>query len=418
MTLVEKIFAKNSQRDTVKAGDLLLAKLDLCLGNDITGPVAFKEFKKLGIDKVFDRDRVVMVPDHFTPNKDIASAQQSKALKEYAREYNLTYYFEVGRMGIEHVLLPEEGLVLPGEIIIGADSHTCTYGAFGAMATGVGSTDLAAGMATGIGWFRVPETIMVKYMGKLNPYVNSKDLILHLIGTIGVEGARYKALEFRGEIFNEMSMDQRMTISNMSIEAGGKCGLFEPDGITEEYLKGRAKRDYKPLKGDVDAEFYEVIEFDLASIEPQVAFPHSPANTKGISNVGEILIDQVVIGSCTNGRLCDLKEAADILKNNKVDKNVRLIIIPGSQDVYLKAMEEGYMETFIKAGAVVSTPTCGPCLGGYMGILAKGERAVSTTNRNFVGRMGHVESEVYLAGPAVAAASAITGKISSPKEVI
>ncbi|MBZ4688623.1 MAG: 3-isopropylmalate/(R)-2-methylmalate dehydratase large subunit [Clostridia bacterium] len=417
MTITEKILAAHCGKDYVEPGELINAKLDVVLGNDITAPVAIKEFKKLGIDKVFDKDKVVLVPDHFTPNKDIKSAEQAKMVREFAKEQELTNYFEVGRMGIEHCLLPQEGLVLPGDLVIGADSHTCTYGALGAFATGVGSTDMAAGMATGEAWFKVPESIKFVYHGKLKAGVTGKDLILYTIGKIGVDGARYKAMEFTGEAISELSMDGRFTMANMAIEAGGKNGIIAPDETTEKYVKERAKRSYKFYSSDSDANYSEVYDFNVADIEPQVAFPHLPENTRGISEVGDIKIDQVVIGSCTNGRMEDLRQAAQILSGKKVHPEVRVIIIPGTQEIYNQAIKEGLVQQFVEAGAVVSTPTCGPCLGGHMGILAKGERAIATTNRNFVGRMGHPESEVYLAGPAVAAASAVMGRIAAPWEV-
>lgn len=418
MTITEKILADHARKKYVEPGELINARLDLVLGNDITAPVAIKEFEKLGIDKVFDKDKVVLVPDHFTPNKDIKSAEQAKLVRDFARRQDLTNYFEVGRMGIEHCLLPEQGLVLPGDVVIGADSHTCTYGALGAFATGVGSTDMAAGMATGEAWFRVPETIKFVYYGKLNPYVSGKDLILYTIGLIGVDGARYMAMEFTGETIKELSMDNRFTMANMAIEAGAKNGIFEPDDITLAYIESRAKRPYKLYHSDPDAKYAKVIEIDVSKVEPQVAFPHLPENTRPISQVGEVEIDQVVIGSCTNGRIEDLRVAASILKGKKVHPHVRLIVIPGTQEIYLQAVREGLVEIIVEAGGAFSTPTCGPCLGGHMGILAKGERAVSTTNRNFVGRMGHPESEVYLASPAVAAASSILGRIAGPEEVV
>jgi len=417
MTITEKILADHAGKEFVEPGELINARLDLVLGNDITAPVAIKEFEKLGIDRVFDPDKVVLVPDHFTPNKDIKSAELAKTVREFAKRQGLTNYFEVGRMGIEHCLLPEQGLVLPGDVVIGADSHTCTYGALGAFATGVGSTDMAAGMATGEAWFKVPETIKFVYYGKLRPYVSGKDLILYTIGLIGVDGARYMAMEFTGETVRELSMDNRFTMANMAIEAGAKNGIFEPDDITLAYVEQRAKRPYKVYCSDPDAKYAQVIEIDVSKIEPQVAFPHLPENTRPISQVGDIKIDQVVIGSCTNGRLEDLRIAASILKGKKVHPDVRLIVIPGTQEIYLQALREGLVEAIVEAGGAFSTPTCGPCLGGHMGILAKGERAVSTTNRNFVGRMGHPESEVYLASPAVAAASAILGRIAGPEEV-
>jgi 3-isopropylmalate/(R)-2-methylmalate dehydratase large subunit len=414
MTMVEKILAAHAGKEEVQAGDLVNAKLDLVLGNDITTPVAIKEFNKINVDEVFDQDRIAIVPDHFVPNKDINSAEQVKMLREFANEKDITNFFELGEMGIEHCLLPEQGLVGPGDIVIGADSHTCTYGALGALATGVGSTDMAAAMATGEAWFKVPETIKFVYNGELQDWVGGKDLILYTIGDIGVDGALYKSMEFTGDAIDNLSMAHRMTMSNMAIEAGGKCGLIEADETTLDYVEGRAQRDYKVYKSDQDAEYEEVIEYDLSEIEPQVAYPHLPENTRGISEVGDLEIDQAVIGSCTNGRLEDLRLAAEVLEGQKKADHVRLIILPGTQEIYKQAMNEGIIETLIDAGAAVSTPTCGPCLGGHMGILAEGERAIATTNRNFVGRMGHTESEVYLSNPAVAAASAIAGKIVGP----
>jgi len=417
MNIAEKILAAHAGLEEVVPGQLITAKLDITLANDITGPVAVREFKKIGAKKVFDNTRVVFVPDHFVPNKDIKSAEQVKMLREFAKEQNLVNFFEVGRMGIEHALLPEKGIVTAGDLIIGADSHTCTYGALGAFATGVGSTDLACGMASGETWFKVPETIKVEFNGKLNKWVSSKDLILHLIGDIGVDGALYQALEVGGSVIEEMDMDGRFTFCNMAIEAGAKTGIIAADEKTEEYLKGRSIRPYKIYKSDADAQYVRTIKYDVADIEPTVAFPHLPENTKPISQVGDIKINQAVIGSCTNGRLSDLKVAAEILEGRKVNENVRLIVFPGTQQIYLDAIEKGYVQTIVKAGGAVSTPTCGPCLGGHAGILAAGEKAISTTNRNFVGRMGHVDSEVYLASPAVAAASAILGKIASPEEL-
>lgn len=417
MTITEKIFAAHAGLDSVKAGDLITAKVDVTLANDITGPVAIKEFKKIGVEKVFDKDRVMFVPDHFVPNKDIKSAEQVKMIREFAKEQGLTNFFEVGRMGIEHALLPEKGLVTAGDLIIGADSHTCTYGALGAFSTGVGSTDLACAMASGETWFKVPSCIKVEFYGKLNKWVSAKDLVLHLIGDIGVDGALYKTIEVGGNVIEEMDMDGRFTFCNMAIEAGAKNGIIAPDKTTEEYLKDRSVRPYKFYSSDEGAEYERTIRYDVSKIEPTVAFPHLPENTKGISDVGNIKIDQSVIGSCTNGRLSDLKIAADILKGRKVHPDVRLIVFPGTQKIYLDAIEKGYVQIIVEAGGAVSTPTCGPCLGGHAGILAAGERAISTTNRNFVGRMGHVDSEVYLASPAIAAASAVTGKISSPDEL-
>ncbi len=418
MTMVEKIIATHTGKNKVKPGEIVQARVDMVLGNDVTAPVAIDEFRKIGIDDVFDKERIVLVPDHFTPNKDIKSAENCKKMKEFAREKEIKYYFEIGKMGIEHCLLPEQGLVMPGEIIIGADSHTCTYGALGALGTGVGSTDMAAAMATGEAWFRVPETIKVVFSGKLKPWVSGKDLILYLIGDIGVDGALYKALEFGGEVITELSMDSRMTMSNMAIEAGAKCGMIVPDEKTEDYLANRAIRDYTIFDSDADADFERIINYDVSQIEPQVAFPHLPENTKAVSEAKNIKIDQSVIGSCTNGRIEDLRIAAEILKDNKVDSGVRCILFPGTQEIYRQALAEGLMDIFIKAGVAVSTPTCGPCLGGHMGILAAGEKAISTTNRNFVGRMGHPESKIYLSNPAVAAASAVKGYITHPEEVL
>ena len=417
MNITEKIFADHAGLESVKAGDLITAKVDITLANDITGPVAINEFRKIGVDKVFDKDRVVFVPDHFVPNKDIKSAEQAKLIRDFAREQGLRHYFDVGRMGIEHTLLPDKGIVGPGDLVIGADSHTCTYGALGAFSTGVGSTDLACAMASGETWFKVPEAIKVEFNGKLNKWVSGKDLVLHLIGDIGVDGALYKTLEIGGNVIEEMGMDGRFTFCNMAIEAGAKNGIIVPDKTTEEYVKGRALRPYKFYTSDPDAEYCRVIKYDVADIEPTVAFPHLPENTRPISQVGEIKIDQAVIGSCTNGRISDLEVAASILKGRKIHDDVRLIVFPGTQDIYLEAIERGYVHTIVQAGGAVSTPTCGPCLGGHAGILAKGERAIATTNRNFVGRMGHVGSEVYLSNPAIAAASAILGKIASPDEL-
>ena len=417
MTITEKIFAAHAGLDEVKAGDLITAKVDVTLANDITGPVAIKEFRKIGVSKVFDKDRVMFVPDHFVPNKDIKSAEQVKMIREFAREQGLTNFFEVGRMGIEHALLPEKGLVTAGDLVIGADSHTCTYGALGAFSTGVGSTDLACAMASGETWFKVPSAIKVEFTGKLNKWVCAKDLILHLIGDIGVDGALYKTIEVGGNVIEEMDMDGRFTFCNMAIEAGAKNGIIVPDKITEEYLKNRSVRPPKFYTSDADAEYERVIRYDVSDIEPTVAFPHLPENTRPISQASGIKIDQSVIGSCTNGRLSDLKVTAEILKGRKVHPDVRLIVFPGTQKIYLDAIEKGYIQTIVEAGGAVSTPTCGPCLGGHAGILAAGERAISTTNRNFVGRMGHVDSEVYLASPAIAAASAVAGKISSPDEL-
>lgn len=417
MTITEKIFAAHSGKEYVKAGDLITAKVDITLANDITAPVAIKEFNKIGVDNVFDVTRTVFVPDHFVPNKDIKSAEQVNMIRKFCKEKGIVNFFEVGRMGIEHALLPDSGLVTAGDLIIGADSHTCTYGALGAFSTGVGSTDLACAMASGETWFKVPSAIKVEFNGKLNKWVSAKDLILHLIGDIGVDGALYKTLEITGSAISSLPMDGRFTICNMAIEAGAKNGIIPPDEITKEYLDKRTKRPYKFYTSDPDAEYERIIKYDAADIEPTVAFPHLPENTRPISKVGDVKINQVVIGSCTNGRLSDLKVAADILRGKKVHPDVRLIVFPGTQDIYLKAIELGYIQTIVEAQGAVSTPTCGPCLGGHAGILAKGERAISTTNRNFVGRMGHPESEVYLASPAVAAASAILGRIASPEEL-
>ncbi|MGD9393881.1 MAG: 3-isopropylmalate dehydratase large subunit [Dehalococcoidia bacterium] len=415
MTLAEKILAAHANKKRVRPGDFVNVRVDLVLSNDITAPIAIREFQKLGMKRVFDPQKVVMVPDHFTPNKDIASAEHAKLMREFAHKHGIIY-FEVGEAGIEHVLLPEQGLVLPGEVVIGADSHTCTYGALGAFATGMGSTDIAAAMATGDIWMKVPPTLKLVYNGRLGKWVGGKDLILYTIGDIGVDGALYSTMEFSGEAIEALSIDGRFTMANMAIEAGGKVGLFGVDNKTQLYVKSRAERPYLVYEPDADAEYTRVIEYDVSDIEPQVALPHSPANSKPISKLQNIKINQAVIGSCTNGRLEDLRLAAQILKGNKVHSGVRCIVIPGTQQVYLDAMVEGLIETFIRAGAAVSTPTCGPCLGGHMGVLADGEKCVSTTNRNFVGRMGSTKSEVYLANPAVAAASAVTGKITNPEE--
>ncbi|HBG22204.1 MAG: 3-isopropylmalate dehydratase large subunit [Syntrophaceticus sp.] len=418
MTISEKILAKHAGKEQVEPGELIYCNLDLVLANDITAPVAIKEFSRLGLDHVFDPERVALVPDHFTPNKDIKSAEQSNYVRQFARDYKITNYFEVGKMGIEHCLLPEQGLVLPGDLIIGADSHTCTYGALGAFSTGVGSTDLAAGMAMGECWFKVPESMKFIYHGTLSPWVGGKDLILFTIGDIGVDGALYRSMEFTGETIDHLSVEGRLTMCNMAVEAGAKNGIIAPDAKTKDYVEKRAKRPYQFYASDPDASYVEVREYDASQIEPQVAFPHLPENSRPVSEAQGIKIDQVVIGSCTNGRIEDLRIAAEIMKGRKVHNHLRVIIIPGTQEIYLQALREGLLETFVEAGAAVSTPTCGPCLGGHMGILAKGEKALSTTNRNFVGRMGHPESEVYLTGPAVAAASALTGSITSPEEVL
>ena len=418
MNLTEKILAAHTDRKDVTPGEFINARVDMIVSNDITAPIAINEFRKLGVDRVFDPSKIVMVPDHFVPNKDILSAEQAKMMKEFCREFGLQY-FEVGQMGIEHVILPEKGFVLPGDVVIGADSHTCTYGAVGAFATGMGSTDIAAAMATGDIWIKVPPTIKFVYDGTLSKWVGGKDLILYTIGDIGVDGALYAAMEFSGEAIEELSMDGRFTMANMAIEAGAKAGLFHVDNKTQLYIKSRAQRDfYLVYEPDIDAEYARVMEYDVSNIEPQVSLPHSPANAVPVSEVGDIEIDQVVIGSCTNGRTDDLRLAAQVLKKKKVHPRVRCIILPGSQQVYLDALNEDLIETFVKAGAAVSTPTCGPCLGGHMGVLADGERCVSTTNRNFVGRMGSPKSEVYLANPAVAAASAIAGRIAGPDDVL
>ncbi len=416
MTLVEKILAAHTDRKEVSPGEFVNVTVDLILANDITAPIAIKEFQRIGVSKVFDPKKIVMVADHFVPNKDIASAEQAKLMRDFCRQHE-TLHFDVGQMGIEHVLLPEQGLVLPGDVVIGADSHTCTYGALGAFATGMGSTDIAAAMATGDIWMKVPPTIKLVYHGSLRKWVGGKDLILYTIGDIGIDGALYSAMEFAGKVVDTLSMDGRFTMANMAIEAGAKAGIFRVDNKTQLYIKSRVERPYNVYEPDNDAEYSQVIEYDVSDIEPQVALPHSPANAKPISQVGDVEIDQAVIGSCTNGRLEDLRIAAQVLKGRAVHPRVRCIIIPGTQQIYLDALTGGIIETFIKAGAVVSTPTCGPCLGGYMGVLAAGECCISTTNRNFVGRMGSPKSEVYLASPAVAAASAVMGRITSPDEI-
>jgi len=417
MTITEKILAAHAGMERVEPGQLINVKVDLVLGNDITAPVAIREFDRIGVDTVWDPERVVLVPDHFVPNKDIMSAEQAKQLREFARKHSLVNYFEVGRMGVEHCLLPEQGLVGPGDLVIGADSHTCTYGGLGAFSTGVGSTDLAAAMALGETWLKVPESIKFVYNGDLPKWVGGKDLILYTIGQIGVDGALYMAMEFTGPAIEGLSIDGRMTMANMAIEAGAKNGIVAPDEITRAYVENRAKRPYTFYQSDPDASYVRVMEIDVSKLEPQIAFPHLPENTRPVSEATDITIDQVVIGSCTNGRLSDLQLAAEVLKGHKVSDNLRLLVIPGTQEIYLQAMREGLVEQFINAGAAVSTPTCGPCLGGHMGILAKGERALATTNRNFVGRMGSPESEVYLCNPAVAAASAVLGRIAAPWEV-
>jgi 3-isopropylmalate/(R)-2-methylmalate dehydratase large subunit len=416
VTLAEKILAAHCDRDKVSPGEFVNVRVDMVLANDITAPIAIKEFRRLGVEKVFDPSKIVLVADHFVPNKDIISAENAKMMREFAYEQGVHHY-DVGTMGIEHALLPEQGLVLPGEVVIGADSHTCTYGAIGAFSTGMGSTDIAAAMATGDIWMKVPPTIKFVYNGNLGKWVGGKDLILHTIGDIGVDGALYSAMEFTGKAISTLPVDGRLTMANMAIEAGAKAGIFRVDGKTQAYLKLRAKRSFTVYEPDDDAGYAQVIEYDVTDMEPQVALPHLPSNTKPVSKVGDIEIQQSVIGSCTNGRFDDLWIAAQILKDKKIHPKVRCIVIPGTQQIYLDALKEGLIETFVKAGAAVSTPTCGPCLGGHMGVLAEGERAISTTNRNFVGRMGHPKSEVYLANPAVAAASAIAGKIVGPEEV-
>ena len=415
MTMTQKILAAHAGLSEVCAGQLIEAKLDLVLGNDITSPVAIHEMDKMKIDTVFDKDKIALVPDHFVPNKDIKSAEHCMCVRNFAKQHDITNYFEVGEMGIEHALLPEKGLTVAGDVVIGADSHTCTYGALGAFSTGVGSTDMAAGMATGKAWFKVPSAIKFNLIGQMPQWVSGKDVILHIIGMIGVDGALYKSMEFVGEGVKNLSMDDRFTIANMAIEAGGKNGIFPVDDLAIEYMKEHSKRSYKIYEADEDAEYEQEYTIDLSELRPTIAFPHLPENTKTIDEVTEeIKVDQVVIGSCTNGRLDDLRCAAKVLKGRHVKKGLRCIIIPATQAIYLQAMEEGLIKIFIEAGAVVSTPTCGPCLGGYMGILAEKERCVSTTNRNFVGRMGHITSEIYLASPAVAAASAVAGILTYP----
>lgn len=417
MTMTQKILAAHAGLESVEAGQLIEANLDMVLGNDVTTPVAIHEMEKFKQQEVFDKDKIAMVLDHFTPNKDIKSAEHCKCVREYANAHDITNFFDVGEMGIEHALLPEKGLVVAGNAVIGADSHTCTYGALGAFSTGVGSTDMAAGMATGKAWFKVPSAIRFVLTGKPAKWISGKDIILHIIGMIGVDGALYKSMEFTGDGIQYLSMDDRFTMANMAIEAGGKNGIFPVDDVTIEYMKEHSTKEYTVYEADEDAVYDEIYTVDLSTLKPTVAFPHLPENTKTIDEVGDIKIDQVVIGSCTNGHITDLRIAAGIMKGRKIAKGMRAIIIPATQTIYLQAMEEGLLKIFIEAGAIVSTPTCGPCLGGHMGILAAGERAVATTNRNFVGRMGHVDSEIYLASPAVAAASAITGKISCPCEL-
>jgi len=416
-TITQKILAAGAGKESVAAGDWVMAGLDLALGNDITAPIAIHEFSRMNVDRVFDRDKVVLVPDHFAPNKDIQAAEQCASMRRFAREQEISHYFEVGRMGIEHALIPEQGLVVPGDVVIGADSHTCTYGALGAFSTGVGSTDLAAGMASGKCWFRVPEALGFELTGTPPEYVAGKDVILFIISRIGVDGARYKSMEFSGEGVRNLSMDSRLTVCNMAIEAGAKNGIFPVDDITREYLAARASRPFRIFTADPDAEYRDVLRIDLSTLSPMVAFPHSPENGRPAAEAGTVPIDQVVIGSCTNGRIEDLRTAAGLLRGRRIEERVRVIVIPATQQIYLQALREGLIEDFIQAGAAVSTPTCGPCLGGHMGVLAAGERAVATTNRNFVGRMGHPESEVFLAGPAVAAASALTGRICDPRDI-
>ncbi len=417
MTMTQKIIAAHGGVDSVKAGELIRVNLDFVLGNDVTSPVAINEFEKAGFDKIFNKEKIAFVMDHFTPAKDINSATLVKRSKEFAQKYGIVNFFDVGTVGIEHALLPEKGLVGPGEIIIGADSHTCTYGALGAFSTGVGSTDMAAGMYSGQAWFKVPPAIKFELTGKPNPFVSGKDVILSIIGMIGVEGARYKSMEFTGDGLKYLTMDDRLCMANMAIEAGGKNGIFEVDDVTLKYVEGRVNRPFKYYSPDPDAEYDEVYTIDLSKIEPTVAFPHLPENTRPVSEAGDVPIQQVVIGSCTNGRLEDMRAAAAVLKGRKVADGVRCIIIPATQDIYRQSMDEGLFSIFLDAGCAISTPTCGPCLGGHMGIMADGERAVATTNRNFVGRMGHTGSEVYLASPAVAAASAVAGKIAEPKDI-
>ena len=417
MTITEKILASHAGVEKVKARDLINSKIDIVMGHDLSMPLAIDELERIGADKVFDKEKIVLIPDHFTPSKDVKAAENCKQMKEFARRHQISHYYEIGEMGIAHAFLPEKGLVLPGDVVVGGDSHTCTYGGLGAFATGVGSSDLAAAILTGELWFKVPESMKFVYYGKLKKWVEAKDLILYTIGDIGVDGALYKAMEFTGEVIEQLPMSGRLTMANMAIEAGAKNGIFEPDKVTEDYLLGKAKRPYRIFQSDRDALYVEVREYDVSRIEPQVAFPYLPSNTKPISQVGDVAIDQVVIGSCTNGRIEDLRVAAQVLRGNKVASYVRLIIIPATQEVYRQAMREGLMEIFLDAKAVISPPTCGPCVGGHMGVLAKGEKAISTTNRNFIGRMGHPESEVYLSNPAVAAASAVKGRIASPEEV-
>ncbi|MBI5905007.1 MAG: 3-isopropylmalate dehydratase large subunit [Deltaproteobacteria bacterium] len=417
MTLTEKILAKHAGKASVAPGELILAKVDLALGNDVTSPIAIQAFRSTGAKAVFDRERIALVPDHFAPNKDIKSAEQVKMMRDFSKEFGIAHWYEVGRMGIEHVLLPDLGLVVPGDLVIGADSHTCTYGALCAFSTGVGSTDLAAAMASGEVWLKVPESIRIVLTGKPGKWVEGKDVILHLIGEIGVDGALYRAMEFAGDGLAHLPMAWRFTITNMAIEAGAKNGIFPFDGITKAYSDARPRSKYEVVTADRDARYAEELSVDMSALEPVVAFPHLPENTRPLSKVGNVPVDQVVVGSCTNGRIEDLRRAAEVIRGRKVHDGVRMLIFPATQEIYLQAMREGLMETFVTAGAAFSTPTCGPCLGGHMGILAKGERAIATTNRNFVGRMGHPESEVYLANPAVAAASAVLGRIGGPEEL-
>ncbi len=417
MTMTQKILAAHAGLDSVVAGQLIEANLDMVLGNDVTSPVAINEMNKFGKDSIFDKTRISLVMDHFTPNKDIQSAENCKQVREFAKKHDILHYYDVGNMGIEHALLPEKGIVTCGDCIIGADSHTCTYGALGAFSTGVGSTDMAAGMITGKAWFKVPSAIKVVVTGEKAPFISGKDVILHIIGKIGVDGALYKSLEFTGDGIKNLSMDDRLCISNMAIECGAKNGIFPVDAVTLEYVNGRSLREYKVYEADADAEYDSTITVDLSTLRPTVAFPHLPENTKTIDEVPEIKIDQVVIGSCTNGRMEDMRIAASILKGRKIADGVRVIVIPATQQIYLNCVKEGLAEIFVEAGAIVSTPTCGPCLGGHMGILANGEKAVSTSNRNFVGRMGHTKSEIYLASPAVAAASAVKGYIADPAKI-
>jgi len=416
-TITEKILMAHTDLKEISAGQLINAKVDIALGNDITAPIAIKEFKKAQGKKVFDQDKIALVLDHFTPNKDISSAQQCKFIRKFASEQQITHFYEGGQVGIEHALLPEKGIVLPGDLVIGADSHTCTYGALGAFATGVGSTDLAAAMLTGELWFKVPQSMKFVINGKMPKWVSGKDLILNIIGRIGVDGALYQAMEFTGETISKLPMADRLSMANMAIEAGAKNGIFAPDAITTQYVEKRAKRPYKFYSSDADAIYSDTIEIDASKLEPQVAFPHLPSNVKGVSKAGKVKIDQSLIGSCTNGRIEDLRIAAQILKNRKAASNVRLIVVPATPFIYKQALQEGLLEIFLNAGAVISPPSCGACLGGHLGILAEGERAIATTNRNFVGRMGHPKSEVYLASPAVAAASAVLGRIASPAEL-